>query len=167
MKKYRSISIFCHYLVQPQEIFFQHPPLSSCLIAPRFWLNISSTSSAMDLLLQQAWAFSVKRGLNRVFSALTVTVETFNHKWRFPFSITVSVASNTLQIKATHDLSRDRRLFHPAPRPSQLDNRLLQLGSETRMKNKFIMPCVAASMPSLVWQFYEIPIMHCATFRQS
>ena len=67
----------------------------------------------------------------------------------------VSVASNTLQIKATHDLSRDRRLFHPAPRPSQLDNRLLQLGSETRMKNKFIMPCVAASMPSLVWQFYE------------
>ena len=23
------------------------------------------------------------------------------------------------------------------------------------MKNKFIMPCVAASMPSLVWQFYE------------
>ena len=48
----------------------------------------------------------------------------------------VSVASNTLQIKASYDLSRDRRLFHPASRPSPLDNRQLQLGSETGMKKK-------------------------------
>ena len=104
----------------------------------------------------QAWAFFVKRGLNRVFSALTVTIETFNQKWRFPFSVTVSVASNTLQIKASHDLSRDLRLFHPASRPSPLDNRQLQLGSETGMKNKFIMPCVVASMPSLVWELLRM-----------
>ena len=48
----------------------------------------------------------MKRGLNRVFSALTITVATFSHKYRFPFSVTVSVASNTLQIRASHDLSR-------------------------------------------------------------
>ena len=108
-----------------------------------------------NMNFKQSWAFFVKRGLNRVFSALTVTIETFNQKWRFPFSVTVSVASNTLQIKATYDLSRDRRLFHLACMPCKLDNRLLELGSETGMKTKFIMPCVAESMPSLVWQFYE------------
>lgn len=80
MKKYRSISIFCHYLVRPPEIFFLHHPLSSCLIAPRVWLNISSTSSTIDLLLQRTClSYGDIKEISRIAHLLSIEIRELHH----------------------------------------------------------------------------------------